>query len=315
MIIFFTASLLVFSVGSFAEESKSFCPVDSMGKPAPPFGYKITGVKNSPSKDFYEIYPSEDNPYGGGKILWVAFKDSQGRIIKIESGGEKPSPKVVKFEVQKRALALKMQIDSSSESKAFSIVGASQARAALAGPEDYPIKIGSSVEMDYQGTQCKVTKFAERFYDLKTSNPSDKVVFDYRKCDQLRDLSSRFEKETASCAEKTERHEQELAGLLNSSDRPVGLTSGAGGGGGAPVRGIASAEENVDHWKSNLNRSIADSESSDNSVISMNNYLIAGASGFRTKLLREKEYCNILSPSSAIEHKTLPGSGSNSSKQ
>lgn len=280
---------LGYSALSFGANTYTYCPLSSNGKTVkPPMGFTLVPVTSSKSQDVYHLKPTDENPYGGNAQIWVAYKDSQGRVVKIESGGQKPSQKVVNYELKKREYALKNHFPVKGGEERYTVPGIKEAKMALAQPEDFPIKFGASIEMNFSGNECQVSKLSERYFDSKEKNNVDKVVFNSNKCDSVRNLYSKYEKDITTCTEKLVAHESEIVSLLNAEDRgdiQKAFASGAGGGRGSPIRSVASSEVN------------SHQSSREDGIVSMASYLRAGASGLGSSLLKEKEFCNILAPS------------------
>lgn len=285
----------------------SYCPLDSTGKKiTPPIGYALVTVSTSKVQDILQLQPTEENPYGGKNQIWIAHKDSQGRIVKIESGDHKPSQKVINYELKKRKHALRNSIPIKGEEGPYTVPGIKEAKMALAQPEDFPIRFGSSLEMDFSGGDCRVSKLAERYYDPKSKKNIDKLVFNSNKCDSVRDLYSKLNREINACSDKLSSYEADIISLINSDNNSINSTAiapGVGGGGGAPVRSIASVS---DFSKPNMYN---------DNYVSMASYLTSGAYGLKSKIYREKDFCNILSPTKSSSDATAIPYPGKSSKQ
>lgn len=270
--------LIFLTFSAFAKDDPSLCPIDDKGKLLPSIGYETTEIKSSPEKDIYTLSPDSENPFGGVPMIWVAYKDEQGRIVKIESGGDKPSQKVINFMNKKKTqeLAINSSVQGKVD-KSFKIPTKESFQQALSKAEDLPLRFGGAVEMSHIGKSCFVTKISDRMFDQKSKRVLENAVFSDVKCDSIKNLYLKFQKEIVSCSEKAESHESELAAILSSSADISTVTSGAGGGGGAPIRSIASV--------------VDDSAG----IMPASSYLSTGP-GSQSRVLKEKEMCDILLP-------------------
>lgn len=269
--------LITFTAGA---ATPGFCPIGKDGKVRPSHGYKVSDVKTSKLKDVYVMVPDEKNPYGGNTITWTVHKDAQGRIVRIESGGEKPSDKLISFEQEKRELesnyqktAIKKLGDDSklpskdSVSKIFS------------SPEEEPILFGKAIEMYYEGDNCYVSGVKEKLYDPKSKRGLEKSVFSIDRCQSIGELYTQVKKDINECALKTADHNARLTQILNSNGGQITYSPGVGGGGGAPIRSIASIIETG----AQINIRSATSLPGLSDVVA-------------SKLQKEKDLCQILAP-------------------
>jgi len=190
--------ILVFFVPTTLLASPSSrCPVTENGKkPLLPLGFEVSEVTTSKNKDIYTIAPSQDNPYGGVKQVWIAYKDQSGKIIRIESGGEAPSQKLIQYELKKRGIQLEAQLEVPKNDKKFSIPGIEDVKMAIAQPDDFSIKFGSMVEMKYSDSKCNVVEISERRYHPRDKKTDSEKLFSANKCDEIRKVYATTADET-----------------------------------------------------------------------------------------------------------------------
>lgn len=273
----YLVATLFFTLAVNAQES--LCPIDSSGKISPAIGYEIKEVKSTKNIDVYTLAPDSENPYGGSNLIWTAHKDSLGRIVKIESGGEKPSQKLLNFVNKKKAQDIVFEeVAKKKIEKQFEMPTKDSFKATLSKPEDLPVKFGGAVQMTYEGKNCRVSEISDRVYDQKNKRVTESTVFSSSQCAEIRSLYTKYQSDINSCSDKFKAHEKELAAIKKPMGVYARITSGVGGGGGAPIRSIASVSdlgENNGH-DDILNLNLAE---------------------FKSKISGEKELCEIFLPS------------------
>lgn len=230
----------ILAASSYSALATSFCPIDQKGEIKPLYGYEIGSVKQEKNKAIYTLVPDSKNPFGGGPLTWTAFKNKDGKIIKIESGGEKPSQKLVDFingqfeEKRKDSHLINEKLD-----KPFQIPTKETVSDAIAKAEDHPIRFGRTLELSYVGNNCVVDKISDRYFDQKKKLVMHEDLFASAKCADIKKLYSKYQSDIASCNQKFAEHDSDLNKILNSY--MLGKeTTGVGGGGGSPIRSIAS---------------------------------------------------------------------------
>lgn len=292
VIITMAPSLLFASTGAH-------CPVEENGtKPRLPMGYEISSVSTTKDKDVYTIAPSQDNPYGGAKQVWTAYKNPQGKIIRLESGGDFPSQKLIQYELKKNGMLLNARIDAPKGNKKFSLPGVEDIKMAIAEPSDLLIQFGSSIEMKYSNSDCRVTDVAERFYQPNEKKAVSNKVFSVDKCESIRKVFATYEDDLNSCSDTKRAHQFKISKILNGgAGGGGGYTSGAGGGGGSPIRDVANASSN----SVNAERVQA--------PIQLSDYLYASANGISNSF-DELNYCDYFAPvtNSSSTESRKPGS-------
>lgn len=285
---------LILSLSANAVTPK-FCPISKDGKVRPSHGYKTVEIKPGKDKDVYTLAPSDNNPYGGNTQVWVAFKDKQGRVIRVESGGERPSEKLIAFEQEKRGVEkeysnkVSNQIDSG-----FKVAAKESIKQIFASPQEDPILFGKAVEMYYEGDNCYVGKVKERLYDPKSKRNLEKDLFSIDRCQSIDQLYSEVKKDINECAIKSASHNSKLAEILNNHGGQITyVTSGAGGGGGSPIRSIASIIES----EGQMNIGSATDLSGMSNVVT-------------SKLQKERDLCRVFGPEKANQSSPSTGLGS-----
>jgi hypothetical protein len=219
------------------------CPLDAKGRIIPVLGYDIASVKNSANKEIYQLIPNSENPYGGSSLIWAVTKDQQGRVVRIESGGERPSQKQIAFELKKNQELFTQKNLLKKSATSFSLPDADSFKLALGRSEDFPFKFGTVIEMAHTGSSCRVIRLADRLYDHKLQRTLERNFFSVDRCVSISNLYKKFFKDISECSEKYKLHELEIAAISNDSTIIGNITSGVGGGGGAPIRSIASLME------------------------------------------------------------------------
>lgn len=255
--------------------ASEFCPLDKQGKIIPAQGYEFSSIKQQDKKEIYTLTPNQENPYGGPDQIWIISKDKSGRVTRIETGGERPSQKLIDFEnKQTQNTLLQNALARKKIKSSFSLPNAEAFKLALASPEDIPVRFGSVVELDHSSGNCYVSKLAHREYDQKTKRVIESVQFSVDRCEAIKNLNQKFQKDIAECSAKYKVHEVELTSLLTKPEFIGNLTSGVGGGGGAPMRSIASVSDfdGPGHFGNLLGK-------------------------YKSSLETEKELCDILRPS------------------
>ncbi len=246
-----TLFLFIFFCQSAKAVSPGFCPIEKDGSLRPGYGGKIGSIKRSADKDIYTILPSDTNPYGGNPQVWVAHKDKSGRIVRIESGGERPSEKLINFELEKRKLEKEFSHTVSQKlDKENKIPTNDSIKKIFGSPGDEPITFGKAIELYYEGDNCYVGGIKEKMFDPKFKRNMEKSTFSVDRCKAIQDLYSSVQKDMNECAGKMASHEVKLDEILNNHGGVITyVTSGVGGGGGSPIRSIASiieSEANID---------------------------------------------------------------------
>lgn len=228
---------------SYSSFASTFCPIDQKGGIKPMYGYEVGEVKQEKGKTIYTLVPDSKNPFGGNTITWTAYRNKEGRITKIESGGDRPSQKLVDFvngqfeDKRKDAQLINEKLD-----KPFQVPTKETVADAISKAEDHPIRFGRSLEMSYVGDKCVVDKISNRFFDQKKKLVVQEDLYSSANCGQIKKLYSKYQNDIASCNQKFAQHESDLNQLLNSY--MLGKeTSGVGGGGGSPMRLIASVND------------------------------------------------------------------------
>lgn len=252
-------------------------------------GFEVSNVTSSKNKDIYTIVPSQDNPYGGAKQIWTAHKDANGKITRIESGGESPSQKLIQYELKKRGMLLDAHVEIPKGDKKFAIPGFQDVKMAIAEPTDFNIKFGSSVEMKYNNSECKVLEISERHYRPKDKKTITEKVFSANKCDQVRNIYASSADDLSYCTNARNSHEVKISSILNGGvGGGGGYAPGVGGGGGAVAvtRDIASSVSSI---PSNVAaRSLV-------TPIQLSDYLHSSASGQKGDFT-DLNYCDYFAP-------------------
>ena len=279
--------LIAIAFSSYASASSTLCPLDSKGELELPYGYTITSKKTGKEADLLTLEPSKENPFGGSKQVWKLHKDSQGRIVKIESGLTQPSSQFVQFVVNKR----KLEVEKSAmyESEDDGLVPSLNSFTKIATNSTMkPIKYGGVIEMSHDAGVCSIKKIEEKLYDPAQKISLGNPLYDESFCPQVKKAFSQVSRDIQECSEKNDRHKQIIAqikngpsdSMLSNTGLPqkdrlrANLTSGAGGGGGSPAIG----------------RSIASISTSTESSFSMNNHLLT-AEGHSLQLKEMNKLC------------------------
>jgi hypothetical protein len=84
----------------------------------------------------------------------------------------------------------------------------------------------------------------DKLYDPKVKRKLERTVFSLDRCSSISNLYSQVQTDLKECQDKSTKHNQKLAEIMNNHGGQITyVTSGAGGGGGSPVRSIASIIE------------------------------------------------------------------------
>lgn len=286
----------------------SRCPVTDGGtKPRLPMGFEVSEVSSSKSKDVYTIVPSQDNPYGGAKQIWTAYKDANGKIIRIESGGESPSQKLIQYELKKRGILLDAHVDMPKGDKKFAIPGFEDVKMAIAEPTDFNIKFGSSIEMKHNNSDCSVLEISERHYSPRDKKTVSEKVFSASKCDQVRNVYASSSDDLSYCSNAKSTHEIKISNILNGGvGGGGGYAPGVGGGGGAVAvtRDIASSVTT-----SNSSKPTGSVSTGIITPIQLSDYLHSSASGQKGSFT-DLNYCDYFAPEKQDSTKPISKPGS-----
>jgi len=288
----------------------SRCPVTENGKkPLLPLGFEVSEVTTSKNKDIYTIAPSQENPYGGAKQVWIAHKDQSGKITRIESGGETPSQKLIQYELKKRGIQLEAQLEVPKNDKKFSIPGIEDVKMAIAQPDDFSIKFGSTVEMKYSDSKCNVVEISERRYHPRDKKTDSEKLFSANKCDEIRKVYATTTDELAYCSKTKSIHSNKITQILNADPGVGGVgggsgyapgVGGVGGGSGEPTRDIANSGITVS------NNAVATNIVS---PIHLQDYLHSSANG-SSESFTDLNYCDYFAPVGRYETKPIEKPGS-----
>lgn len=229
--------------------ASTMCPLTDKGEVILPFGYEISSKKTTKEADIVTIEPSKVNPYGGPKQVWKLHKDSQGRIVKIESGLNTPNSQLVQFEIQKRKAEQKKS--EAFKDPSFNLVPTLGDLQKLSfDPTMRPIKYGGSIELTHDSGECSVKSIKEKVFDPTQKTAIENPLYDESFCPKVEKAFAQISRDIQECSDKADRHSQILARIRNnqsetmmaSSTSPAlneitSVTSGAGGGGGSPAIG------------------------------------------------------------------------------
>lgn len=249
-------TLVVISLISGAVSASSLCPLTEKGDLQLPFGYEITSKQSKKEFDLISIGPSKDNPYGGARQVWKLTKDSQGRIIRIESGLTQPTSQFVQFEIERRKHEQKNK-EVFKEGSRNIVPTLSDLNKISFDPVMKPIKYGGSIEMTHDSGVCTVTSISEKTFDPAQKTSLETSLYNETYCPKVMKAFAEVSRQAQECSDRSDRFNQILADIRNqpsesmvansalpASDRlkTTYLTSGAGGGGGSPMigRSIAS---------------------------------------------------------------------------
>lgn len=236
----------------------AFCPLNEKGDLELPFGYEITSKKSSQSSDLITIEPSKNNPYGGQKQIWKLHRDTQGRIVKIESGLNLPTAQLVQFEIEKRKSEQRRK-DAFSDPSYALVPNLSDLQKLSFDPIMKPIKYGGSIELTHESGECAVKAISEKVFDPAQKTSIENPLYDESFCPKIEKAFANMSKDIQECSDKSDREKHLLAQIRNSPsqtmvahsslpdeiDRKIGrTTTGMGGGGGSPAigRSIASIQ-------------------------------------------------------------------------
>lgn len=237
-----------------------------------PFGYEITSKKTTKEADLIVLEPSKNNPYGGAKQTWKLYKDSMGRIIKIESGLTTPTSQLVQFEIEKRRHNQTNKELYRDNENSNLVPSLSDLKKLTNDPIHRPIKYGGIVEMSHENGECIVTNVKEKLFDPTQKLAVENPLYDEAYCPKIEKAYASISRELQECSDRSDRENEIVASIRNTprdvlattslpdNDRQkvYNLTSGSGGGGGSPATG----------------RSIASISSPENqSSFSINNHL------------------------------------------
>lgn len=262
--------LSVFASSTFA----SVCPIE--GKPSVPLaptGYTLSTPKKVPNQtnqELIDVTPISANKFGV-KHQWIITRSPAGKIISMETVTSNPTKDQLAYINSIKNEDLRNQakvVDANGDSSSFQFSKA----------EDYPVRLGGKIELDYAGDECYIKSVGERYYDQSDKKIVDKPVYENDSCPEISALHNKLEKSLNECASKISSYSNQVTGLLNGK-KIGGYNGGYGGGGSQPI----------------ADRSIASVSDTDNSTpFDSKRFLSDSINHFLAKSYNAKNLCDVL---------------------